>query len=242
MDSWSRWTFHTSLGVIIGMTSVTDGIYIYFLREASDGSIWAVADFQPTALGFNGMPYLDSNRPYSQVTSGTGSVTLTSGNEWIMAFSGPVGVGLRRLLGTPISGAVAMVAAYPSEPNPVVGALNDAYFTPTNPFMRDGKGKAIMSGRLTITKLLVGFKNSTGFRWILSKNNVAGDPIDFNGRILGDPNNLIGVEPVSTGQQSIPIGSETRHYSLSIYARRWYPFTVTALEWVGQFFNRVQRF
>jgi hypothetical protein len=108
--------------------------------------------------------------------------------------------------------------------------------------MRDNKGKAILSGRLTVTKFTLAFKQSTGFSWTTFYKGQADPTITFNGRLLDEANNLIGIEPVTTGQYNIPIGKETRQYSLRISARRWYPLTVTALEWIGQFFNRVQRF
>jgi hypothetical protein len=108
--------------------------------------------------------------------------------------------------------------------------------------MRDGKGKAILSGRLTVTKFIMAFKSSIGFDWKLTYRDTVITERSFNGRILGDPSNVIGIEPIVTGQYSIPVGRETRQYALSISARRWYPLTVSALEWSGQFFNRVQRF
>jgi hypothetical protein len=239
LDSWSRWDFSTALGSIIGMSVIDGGVEIYFLRESSAGTFYTVADFQSVATTRSDKPYLDSNRPWADVDSGTGSVTASSGDSWAAAFDSTSD---RRFTGSLLTGVTALMTAYPSEPGLTVGTTNDAYFIPTNPFMRDNKNKAIISGRLTISKLLLAFKDSVGFRWTLTYRNVAQPPVEFNGRVLGDPNNLIGIEPISTGTHSIPVGIETREYSLKIASRRWYPFTVTALEWVGQFFNRVQRF
>lgn len=239
MDSWSRWDFNDALGVIVGMSVVTDGVYLYSLRASATNVFYVVADFVPTSTILSGKPYLDSHRPYAHVSAGINSVTLSSGDDWAAAFDS---TSTRRFTGTLLPTVATLIASYPTEPGLTVGATSEAYVIPTNPFMRDNKGKAIMSGRLTVTKLLLAFKNSGGFRWILTRNDVAGDPVEFNGRILGDPNNKVGIEPISTGQHSVPVGSETRSYSLAIYARRWYPFTITAIEWVGQFFNRVQRF
>jgi hypothetical protein len=166
-------------------------------------------------------------------------VLTSSGSSWAAAFDSTSN---RRFTGTLLPNVTALLANYPGEPGMVVGAVQDSYFDLTNPFMRDNKGKAILSGRLTITKLIAAFKNTTGYRWILTYRNEVVADHEFNGRILGDPTNVIGVEPISTGQSNIPIGRETRQYTLRLQARRWYPFTITAIEWVGQFFNRVQRF
>ena len=239
MDSWSRCDFNAVLGYIVGMSVVTDGIEIYSIREDSAGVFYVVADFLPTTTLLSSKPYLDSHRPWAQVLAGTGSVTTTSGTGWAAAFDT---TSARRFTGAALENSATLLASYPGEPGLTVGATNDAYFVPTNPFMRDSKGKAIISGRLTVTKLIAAFKETTGFKWAVTYRNLPPDEVEFNGRILGDPDNLIGIEPISTGQHSIPVGREVREYSLRIAARRWYPFTITALEWVGQFFNRVQRF
>lgn len=239
MDSWSRWDFNDCLGVIIGFSVVTDGVEVYSIRKNLVGTYYVVADFVPTLTALSERPYLDSARPYAQVTAGTGSVTLSAGTGWAAAFDS---TSSRRFTGTLLPNVADLIEAYPGEPGLTVGAVNDAYFTPTNPFMRDGKDKAILSGRLTVSKLIVAYKDSIGMKWQTTYRGASAAVVEFNGRILGDPNNLVGVEPITTGQKSVPIGRETRDYTVKISARRWYPFTATAIEWTGQFFNRVQRF
>lgn len=239
MDSWSRWDFNPVLGDVLGFSVVTDGVEVYYLREDAVGDFYVVADFVSTMTIMSTAPYLDSNRPWADVDLGTRSVTPESGEGWAAAFNNESN---RRFTGTALANVDALLDAYPGEPGLLVGATQEAYFIPTNPFMRDGKDKAIISGRLTVTKLIMAFKQSIGFKWALSYRELPPSEVEFNGRILGDPNNLVGVEPISTGQHSIPVGIETRQYELTISARRWYPFTITAIEWVGQFFNRVQRF
>lgn len=239
MDAWSRWDFNACLGTVMGLSVVTDGVEVYFLRKTLAGAYYVVADFVPILTALSSKPYLDSHRPYAVVAAGTGSVTLSAGTGWAAAFDS---TSVRRFTGTALPNVASLLAAYPGEPGLTVGATNDAYFIPTNPFMRDGKDKAILSGRLTVTKLIVAYKESVGMKWQTSYRGTPADVIEFNGRRLGDPNNLVGIEPISTGQQSVPIGRETRDYTVKLMARRWYPFTATAIEWTGQFFNRVQRF
>jgi hypothetical protein len=245
MDAWGRWDFNSALGPFVGMSVVKDGLLTVSLR-LSGSKVYAVADFATVRTGLSTRPYLDSVRPWAQVLEGTGSVTTTSGVQWAAAF----GAGSsRRFTGILLPSVATLQTNYPGEPDLQVGALQTAYFTPTNPYMRDKKDRAILSGRLTITKIIVAFKDSSGFSWETkyrgqtdSSVEYLGSSITFGGRLLGDPNNIIGVEPVTTGQYSVPIGRETRQYTLSLSARAWHPLTVTGLEWSGQFFNRVNRF
>lgn len=239
MDAWSRWEFDSALGIVIGMSVVTDGLTVFSLRIGGAGGVYVVADTCPTATGLSLRPYLDSNRPYAQVAANTGSVRLASTGNWAAAFDA---TSSRRFTGTLLPNVANLIANYPAETGLTVGATQNSYVDLTNPFMRDNKDKAILSGRLTVTKMIVAFKNTTGFRWVLNYRDGVVTDYEFNGRILGDPDNVVGVEPISTGQHNVPVGRETRQYTLRLQGRRWYPFTITALEWVGQFFNRVQRF
>lgn len=238
LDAWSRWDFDSALGPVIGMRAVTDAVLVFHIRTGIAG-VYAVADSIPITTGLSDTPYLDSQRTWAQVAAGTGSVIPATSGNWAAAFSTASN---RRFTGTALSNVAALQANYPGEPGLVVGAIQDAYFEPTNPYMRDGKNKAILSGRLSITKLVLGFKNSIGFKWALTYHDSVVTTQEFNGRIMGTPENIIGVEPITTGQHNIPVGRETRSYTIRISARRWYPFTAAAIEWSGQFFNRVQRF
>ena len=239
LDSWGRWAFDpTVCGPTLGMSLEPDGLTLYFLR-IDNGKVWLVADRVSLLTGLSDQAYLDSSRNYSEVSSGTGSATLASGNLWAAAFSTN---SERRFTGRRLPDVAELLALYPGEPAPRVGVVYDSYVTLTNPFMRDGKGKAITTGRLVVTTLRVAYSNSIGFEWATTYRGQVIQNLAFNGRVLGDPNNVIGIEPISTGQYNLPIGRETREYELTIAARKWYPFNLTGIEWTGQFFNRVQRF
>lgn len=240
LDSWSRWDFNPTLGAVIGTSVVKDGLLVFFARKSlTNDAVFVVADLCPTVPTLSSRPYLDSNRLIALTGQPASSVDGPS-VEWAAAF----GAGSqRRLSGTLTTNLAGFLAQYPDDQDSLfVGALQSAYFTPTNPYVRDTKDKAILSGRLTVSRIITAFKEATGFRWGISYRDAVTTAGEFNGRTLGAPNNNIGIEPISTGQYNIPIGRETRQYTLTIFARKWYPLTVTALEWVGQFFNRVQRF
>lgn len=240
LDSWSRWDFNAVLGPIIGMSVVVDGVLVYHLRESTNGNqVFTVADFVPLDTLLSKRPYLDSNRSLNVLGDPNHSVSSGNYDEWVVALGAATP---KRFNGTGLANLGPFVNQYPSEPDKIVGALQSAYFSPTNPFMRDNKEKAILSGRLTVTKKVLAFKESSGFSWTVTYRNAVVSDAMFNGRLLGDPTNAVGREPVSTGQFSIPIGRESRQYQLTVFARKWLPLTVTGLEWVGQWFNRVQRF
>lgn len=236
MDAWSRWDFASDLGYLIGASTTATGILTFWLRR-KPGTVttYIVADLVPLKTGLSNRPYLDSNRPWAALASGS-LVTGSVGN-WAAAYGSE---SVRRFIGAALPSAGALVTSYGTT-GLYAGALQAAYFIPTNPYMRDGKDKAILSGRLTVTKFTLAYKDSVGLKWAVTANGLTNE-VEFTGRLLGDLGNIVGTEPVSSGQITLPVGRETRQYSLKVMARDWYPLTVTALEYTGQFFNRVQRF
>lgn len=236
MDAWSRWDFATDLGYLIGASTVSTGILTFWLRR-KPGTVttYIVADLVPLKTGLSNRPYLDSSRPWASLASGS-LVTGSVGN-WAAAYGAE---STRRFIGAALATAGSLVTNYGTT-GLYAGALQAAYFIPTNPYMRDGKDKAILSGRLTVTKFTLAYKDSVGLKWAVTANGLTNE-VEFTGRLLGDLSNIVGTEPVSSGQITLPVGRETRQYSLKVMARDWYPLTVTALEYTGQFFNRVQRF
>jgi hypothetical protein len=266
MDSWSRWEFPAVCGSVVGIAPTPDGMLVFSVRSIHS-QLWIVADLCPINTGLAPYPYLDSIRPWATVAANTGSVRDQDQPGWYGAFNSE---SIRFLIGSDLyhvnhpyeDGGDSLLEEFPTEPGLMVGAENDALFIPTNPFVKDTKGNAITTGRFTITKMLLTFTKSSGFEGESTSKQVSvvtqhditnvvssisetltptSDDSIFNGFVFGDPNAEIGRVPVTDGQQSIPIGRETREYDLVIRARTWLPLTVTALEYVGQFFNRSRR-
>jgi len=232
-DAWGKWLFDDAIGPIFGMVSSPGGLMVFSLRSAH-GKVWTVADVCPVSTGVASYPYLDSIRPWDRV--GSGSLRIGSVGNWKVAFDKST---VYRFVGDSIANVYTLFAQFPAAFGAWAGASQEAYFVPTNPFVKDRKGASVLTGRLTVTKLNVAFKDSSGFKYSVETKGGT-ESYSFNGLVVGD-DPLIGRVPVSTGAYSVPIGKETREYSLKFSAHTWLPFTVTNLEWVGQFFNNTQR-
>lgn len=233
LDSWSKWEFSSLLGNIIGISSLVDKLLIFSIRSRGSLTYLAV-DSVSLAASSTGIVYLDSQRSWGGL-SGSMQASTTGGFQ--AAYDSSTVKYLRGDLLSVVN--VASTDIWPRS-GLIVGAPIASYVTLTNPYMTDNKDKPILSGRLTVSKLLSAYKESSGLAWSIAHNNTTTDNV-FNGRIIGGTN-ILGVEPITTGQQSIPVGRETRDYSLTISSRKWCPLNITAIEWSGQFFNRTQRF
>ena len=136
----------------------------------------------------------------------------------------------------------------------VVGLPFDSYVELTSPVRRDPNGQPIMQGRLTVNKLDVHYKDAGGFEATVSsrygitkqynsfdwsvKDTAYGKvtALRFNGRVLGQAANMVGVIPVTTGSTPVFIGRESKDYVCKISSRNWMPLSITRVTWTGQWF------
>lgn len=136
----------------------------------------------------------------------------------------------------------------------VVGIPFDSYVELTSPVRRDQGGQPIMQGRLTVNKLDVYYKDAGGFeatvtsRYGITQQYNSFDwsvtdtaygkvtALRFNGRVLGQAANMVGVIPITTGSTSVFIGRESKDYVCKISSRSWMPLSITRVTWAGQWF------
>lgn len=243
-NAWHKLTWDTALGVIIGMSRTPDGMLIFYLREqvnhAGVNHVYYAVDLLPFTTGLALYPYLDSIRPLALVNANAGGVNANTTGDWQVAFDS---TSEWQFVGTALADQASLLAEFPDATGPQVGILQDSLFTPTNPFVRDKNDKVITSGRLTITSVQCTIQDSSGF-WtdVTSKGRETTTTNEYNARIVGSPDDLVGRETVTDVTYSVPIALETNDYTLTFRGRTWLPFTITSLEWIGQWFNRTQRF
>lgn len=238
-DAWSRWEFNDVLGSLAGVYSTPEGTLLFYLRKKGD-EVWRACDIVPRSVGISDVPYFDSARKYDAVlASGAIMDVATTSAGWVGAYGK---TSIRWLIGGDLVDDVPdLITQYPTETSSLwVGAQNDAYFDPTNPFPKDGNGKLVLKARLTVTNVGFSVEDSAGFTANITTPNGT-TSYSYNGRILGNIANLIGRVPVTDGVYSVSIGRAFNQYQLSIHARNWAPLTVVSMDWTGQLFNRTPR-
>ena len=236
-SAWHRWTFDTSLGMIVGMTTTALGLLVFFLRRVN-GVSYYVADLLPLTAQLSTRPYLDSLRTLANVEGGAYSVKTTTTGPYKVAIAGD---NIYRFLGDTLANLVPFKAAYAvAEAVMWVGTDNAASVLVTNPFMKDRNNVTITTGELTVQRVVTTWQDSSGYI-VTIKSPDETLTQEHNGRVVGDPNNIVGREVVTDFTASFGVGREVRKYEMTLAARTWLPFCLTRMEWVGQFFNRTQR-
>lgn len=235
-DAWHRWKFDAACGKLMGVASAPDGVQLIWLRVS--GNDWRfVADRVPMHVGEGATPWLDSQRTYSSFVSNAREVD-DNPTPWDVAYDK---TSVRYLIGDDLANVAPLLAQYPTETSKLwLGLPFESSVTLTNPYTHDGEGKAILSGRLVIGRLLVKLKKTAALVAELVHGSTTLTRV-FNGRILGSPVNQIGKVAVTDADHSVGVGRETREYTMTLKSKLWHPLTITGIEWIGQSFNRTPR-
>lgn len=247
-DSWSRWDTAPETGVIMGLSRYEGDILAYYIRIGRGPNdpanrVFAVCDRFVLDTARSMYPYIDSRRSAAGIVGNpVSSLSLQFPNieNATAAFDD---TSPNSMFGTNYADVANLTAQLPSVNNGTlwVGWNSSAYVTPTNPYMLDMNGKAIVTGRLTVVRAVVSIADSGGMKATLKSRNGESVPVDFTGRLVGSPTNRVQVTPIVTTTVSVPLGREVRDFTYTLNARKWLPLTITAIEWSGQFFNNTRR-
>lgn len=248
-DAWSRWTWNEALGPCVGITRHDGDILSFMVRRGKDRTgadkLWIACDRFVMDTGLSPYPYLDSLRPATEVQSPTEHTWLSNqtvgvDDDGAMVFRGGH---VFQFLGATFDRLSDFLDQYGT------GSVSDMWagiqyrscVTPTNPYVRDQKDKAIVNGRLTLGRVTISIADSGGLTVDVETANGTIRTKDFNGRLLGRATNLIGRQPIVSTAVSATIGKEVRECKYTVSAKGWLPLTLTAIEWVGQMFNNARR-
>lgn len=246
-DAWSTWRWHERVGDIIGLSSYQGDLLVYVLRHGADkngdAKIWLAVEKFSLDTGLTDYIHADALRTVEDYYFPTDNSFMHEGTSdkdqaWVAWVEGD-----KRFLGTTLDKIDSFVEQYPLGGNTAtyIGWHFDAYATPTNPYIRDSDGKAIVNGRTTLSRVIVSVADTGGMKINVNTANESYTTTDFSGRLLGRVANVVGRQPIVTTAVSGLIGKEVREVNYTLQAKTFLPLTITAIEWVGQYFNNVQR-
>lgn len=247
-DSWSKWEWDIRLGSIVGLSRHDGDVLVYLLRTGKDKDgnekVWFACDRFVLDTTLSSYPYADSLRPTSTVLSPSPDSFMNPSSQLgdVMYFVHGKDQGNKAFLGTDLDHITEFIEQYPMSPVQTwTGVRYNAFVTPTNPYMRDNNGNAIVIGRLTLSRLSISIAESGGVKVEVHTPAGTNTAVDFSGRILGRASNKVGQAPIVTTVVPATIGKEVRECTYTVRARNFQPLTITAIEWTGQYFNNSRR-
>lgn len=240
-DSWSYWEWGAVVGDTVGISSDGSDILVYTLKTGLDkdrvSRVWISCEKFVRDTDLSRYPYLDSLRPATEYVSPSATASLnpesTFENLSIAVGSGEDAA----FLGDSIANIERFTGWYAGD-NSYVGEEYAAYFTPTNPYMKDRNDQPILAARLTLGRVSIAVTDTGGASITVSWAGQETTALKFTGRIVGQPANQVGRQPIVTTSISGYIGKEVKECKYTVSAVNWLPLTVNSIDWVGQaFFN-----
>lgn len=238
-DSWSRWEWDSSLGVLVGASTSDSTLLTLTLRNGAAGVALVLDQFSRESR-LSAAPYLDSMRSWPAAQVG-GSIQPGWSGEAATAIALGEDAGVYRLVGRPLADAAVLVADIPVAADvAVVGTLFEGEVEPTAPYIRTREGRAILDSRLTVTKLVVTVADTSALRTSMRGISAPVEDeqmgVDWIARPLGSWV-LNTQQIVDTASITVPVMKEVRDYRLRMFSRNWLPLTLSSIEWSGQFFT-----
>lgn len=226
-DSWSRWTFDTRLGVLVGISSDDSGVLAVTARNSTVGNLLVLDRFSRETVQSN-LPYMDSMR------EGYQSTLLPDG-----AYAAFDNTTARYLLGSELADAPALAARFPSEASSLYsGVLYNSFVTLTSPYLRDNKDRVILDAKLTITKLTVSLAYSAAVEATISTDG--GKTYKLSTSWIARPVGGWQLNTQKVEEQKtlpVPVMKDNKTYRTRLASQGWLPLTISVVEWAGQAFT-----
>lgn len=246
-DSWSHWEWSDHVGKMIGLSRDNGDVLLYTVKQGMTAGgvpgVWAACERLVRDTALSDYPYMDSLRP---LNSFLGSSALS----YLNPAHGPVaGVSValerssdRRFMGLPMDRYDEYLRDFPGyNAQAWVGVEYKATVTPTNPYAKDRNEQPILTGRMTLQSVRIAVSETGGMEAHVTRFGNTAKVLDFSGRILADPPDQIGKQPIVSTTLPVLIGSEVRECSYTLSAKKWLPLTITSIDWTGQLFMNTRR-
>lgn len=104
-----------------------------------------------------------------------------------------------------------------------------------------GGVQAITHGRLQLHHMQFQYSNTGFFEVEVTPLARETRKYFFNGRLVGDPENIAGVTVLSDGSYRFPVLSQNDRVKVDIVTDSYLPFAITSVEWAGMYVNNTRR-
>jgi hypothetical protein len=125
--------------------------------------------------------------------------------------------------------------------NVIAGIPFYSEYRPTMPLIKDQDGVVVGTGKFRVKKFLVTLQNTGHIVGQLISKYGDGDPVEFQGRLIGSPDNRIGQPATVDEQFDMPFREKPDRADVKFFTNRWLPMTLLDIEWIGQYWKSGKR-
>jgi hypothetical protein len=125
--------------------------------------------------------------------------------------------------------------------NVIVGIRYGSKYRPTMPMIKDEDNVKVGTGSLKVNKFLVSvFETGELTGQVISRYG-NGPEVTFTARMLGDPDNILGTQPVADDTHVMPFGHNADLAELELGTDSHLPLNILDIEWEGSYNKRGRR-
>ena len=123
----------------------------------------------------------------------------------------------------------------------VGGKKYTSTWVPGQALVKDYQGRIIESDTLRVQQVWLNYEKTGHILVTVSDTDGNSEVNEFNGRVFGDSNNLVGFAPLTDGTFNFPVMQESDKFTISISSSSHLPLQVRDMEFSGQFTQRGKR-
>lgn len=102
-------------------------------------------------------------------------------------------------------------------------------------YVRGGEGRVVQDGRLTVSHVSVAYTRTGHFKIEVTPEGRETRTYTFNGRVVGDADNVTGELVLKDGKLAVPVMSRNDRVRIDLVSDSWLPCGFTSAEWRGLF-------
>ncbi|CAM0031668.1 tail protein [Vibrio phage D530] len=126
--------------------------------------------------------------------------------------------------------------------NLTVGTPYNSKYVPTQPYLKDGNGRAMGLDRFTLGSVTMNYESiGDTIIYVRDKASRRQWKYEYNGRMFGAWNNRVGFAPIDFGSFKFPIRLQSSEATIEINTEDYRPFILRDMEWEGMFKQRGRR-
>lgn len=123
----------------------------------------------------------------------------------------------------------------------VVGSCYRSSYIPTPPRIKDESNVEIANAKLKIKNYIVSLSRTGHIAGKLISKYYDVPPVEFTGRIVGDIENMVGVQVLTDEKFLMPVRELSSRASVEFYTDSEFPLTMLDIEWIGQYWKSGRR-
>jgi len=123
----------------------------------------------------------------------------------------------------------------------IVGIEYLSQYVPTIPIVKDADGVAVGTGVHRITGFIASIDKTGDINGRSYSKWDQGTVVKFQGRVVGDIDNVVGVPAIYSGKFYLPFRHKNDEAETEYFTDSFYPMTILDIEWIGQYNKRGRR-